>query len=196
MSVRTPIRLAALVPVACATALLAACGSPGGGSPTSAGGGSQPVPTASSSGSQPTPTASRGNSSSGNSSSGSGPKCTALTAAAASAAVGKATTVTLDPGSASLPGLTICDVVIADEVYPVQLAVDTNGGESLYDADEQVMSGKDLSGVGDKAFTSSISVEVLSGGVDIKVTGPAGPVLSGDYTVPTALAKAMVAAIQ
>jgi hypothetical protein len=191
MSVRAPIRLAALVPVACATALLAACGSPGGGSPTSAGGGSQPVPTASSSGSQPTPTAS-----SGNSSSGSGPRCTALTAAAASAAVGKATTVTLDPGSASLPGLTICDVVIADEVYPVQLAVDTNGGESLYDADEQVMSGKDLSGVGDKAFTSSISVEVLSGGVDIKVTGPAGPVLSGDYTVPTALAKAMVAAIQ
>jgi hypothetical protein len=191
MSVRTPIRLAALVPVACATTLLAACGSSGGGSPTSAGDGSQPVPTTSSIGSQSTPTPS-----SGNSSSGSGATCTALTSAAASAAVGKATTVTLDSGTASLPGLTICDVVIADEVYPVQLAVDTNGGESLYDADQQVMAGKDLSGVGDKAFTSSISVEVLSGGVDIKVTGPAGPVLSGNFTVPTALAKAMVAAIQ
>jgi hypothetical protein len=191
MSALTAIRLAALVPVACATTLLAACGSSGGGNPTSAGGGSQTVPATSSSGSQSTPTAS-----SGNSSSGSGATCAALTSTDATAAVGKATTVTLDSGTASLPGLTICDVVIADEVYPVQLAVDTNGGQSLYDADEQVMSGKDLSGVGDKAFTSSISVEVLSGGVDIKVTGPAGPVLSGDYAIPTAIAKAMVAAMQ
>ena len=53
----------------------------------------------------------------------------------------------------------------------------------------------DLSGVGDKAFTSAVGVEILSGGVDIQVIGPAGPVLSKDYTIPTAVAKAMVATL-
>jgi len=53
-----------------------------------------------------------------------------------------------------------------------------------------------VSGVGDKAFTSSVGIEVLGGGVDIKVMGPAGPVLSGDYTYSTAVAKAMIAALR
>ena len=110
--------------------------------------------------------------------------------------MGKSTTVTLDTTVASLPGLTICTVTVADEIYPIQLAVDNNGGVGLYNADKQVNPGPDLSGVGDKAFTDGIGVEALSGNVDIKVTGPAGPVLSGNFAVPTAIAKAMVAALQ
>ena len=65
-----------------------------------------------------------------------------------------------------------------------------------YDADQQAFAGVDLSGVGDKAFSSSIGVEILSGSVDIKVIGPAGPVLNGTDTTPTAIAKAMVAALK
>lgn len=190
MSFGIPIRLAALLPFACATALLASCGSSGGGRPAGATGGAQPTPSSSTSGAHPSPTAPS------SVPTGSGAKCTDLTSAAASAAVGKATAVTLDTRTASLPGLTICDVAVTDEVYPIQLAVDTNGGEVLYTADEQAMGGAELSGVGDKAFTSSISVEVLSGNVDIKVTGPAGPVLSGNFTLPTAIAKAMVAVLR
>lgn len=184
MTIRAPLRLVTLVPVACAAALLAGCGSSGGATPTTSGGGSQPAGGTSGNGSQPASGAS------------SSAKCSDLTAAAASAAVGKSTTVTLDTTVAPLAGLTICDVTVADEVYPIQLAVMANGGQELYSADEQVSAGTDLSGVGDKAFTSSIGVETLSGGVDIKVTGPAGPVLGGNFAVPTAIAKAMVAALQ
>ncbi len=35
-----------------------------------------------------------------------------------------------------------------------------------------------------------------AGGVDIQVIGPAGPVLNNDFSVPTALVKAMIAAIR
>lgn len=185
MAVRTSMRLAVLMPAVCAATLLAACGSSGGGTPaTGGGGGSQPAASSSGGGSQP----------GSGTSSGSNAKCTDLTPAAASAAVGKPVTVTLNSSITPLAGLTICDVTVADEVYPIQLAVMTSGAQALYSADKQVSQGVDLSGVGDEAFTSSIGVEVLSGGVDIKVTGPAGPVLSGDYAVPTAIAKAMVAA--
>jgi hypothetical protein len=182
MSIRTPIRLAALVPVACAAALLAACGSSGGGTPATGGG-------ATTAGGSTSQSASGG-------SGGSGGKCTDLTAAAASAAVGKPTTVTIDTTGAPLAGLTVCNVAVADEVYPIQLAVDTSASQATFSGDHQAYSGVDLSGVGDKAFTSSVGVEVLSGSVDIKVTGPAGPVLNGNYTVPTALAKAMVGALK
>jgi hypothetical protein len=127
---------------------------------------------------------------------GGGGKCTDLTDALATAALGKKTTVKLDTGGGSLPGLSICDVTIADEIYPVQLAVDTSDGAVLYAADKSVDPGKDISGVGDKAFSSEIGVETLAKGADIKVTGPAGPVLSGNFAVPTALAKAMAAAVQ
>jgi hypothetical protein len=183
MSIRASIRLAALATVACAATLLAGCGSSGSVSPTTAGGGSS---TTGGSVSQP----------GSGTSSGSDAKCTDLTGAAASAAVGKSTTVTLDATVAPLSGLTICNVVVADEVYPIQLAVDTVNAQATYAGDEQAFSGVDMGGVGDKAFSSSVGVEVLSGRVDITVTGPAGPVLNGNYTVPTAVAKAMVAALK
>ena len=147
------------------------------------------------------PSASTSGSSSGSvptsapSESGSGAKCTDLTAAAASAAVGKSTTVKATPIT-PLAGLTICDVTVADEVYPIQLAVNTTNAAALFTADQQVSSGVDLSGVGDKAFSSTIGIEALSGNVEIKVTGPAGPVLNKNYTIPTAIAKAMVAALK
>jgi hypothetical protein len=194
VNIRAQLHVAALVPVACAAALLAGCGSSGGGTPATSGGG---IPTTTGGGTQP-PTGTSGPGSqpaSGGSSGGSGAKCTDLTSAAASAALGKTVTVTPEPGDVSLAGLTICDVTVADEVYPIQLAVDSANGQLLYSGDEQVSGGTALSGVGDKAFTSAIGVEALKGDVDIKVTGPAGPVLSGNFATPTALAKAMVAAI-
>jgi hypothetical protein len=207
MIVRAPLRIATLVPVACAAALLAGCGSSGGGTPTTvgngsqpasgtSGGGSQPASGTSGGGSQPAGTSGGGSQPASGGSSGSGAKCTDLTAAAASAALGKTVSIALDSGSASLPGLTICDVTVADEVYPIQLSVDSNDGGLLYTGDDEVSGGTALSGVGDKAFTSAIGVETLSGSVDIKVIGPAGPVLSGNFATPTAIAKAMVAALQ
>jgi hypothetical protein len=87
-------------------------------------------------------------------------------------------------------------VTIANEVYPVQLAVNTHNGATAFAADKSAESPvKPIAGVGDQAFSWSIGVEALAKGADIKATGPAGPVLSGDFTVPTALAKAMVAAL-
>jgi hypothetical protein len=123
-------------------------------------------------------------------------KCSDLTNAQASAALGKTTTVKLDTAGGSLPGLSICNVTIANEVYPVQLSVDTSAGAQLYAADKTVDPGKDISGVGDKAFSSEIGVETLAKGADIKVIGPAGPVLNDNFAVPTALAKAMAAALR
>jgi len=131
----------------------------------------------------------------GSGGSGSGAKCSDLSDSAASAAVGKATKVTLDKSVAPLPGLTICKVTVADEVYPIQLAVATRNAAQQYSADKDAFSGTSLSGVGDQAFSSEVGVETLSGGVDIKVTGPAGPVLNKDYTIPVALAKAMIATL-
>jgi hypothetical protein len=192
MRVHTPIPLAAVAPLALATVLLAGCGAAsGGGSPATAAGnstgtsGSQAAPATSNSATQ----AGSGTSASSNA------KCTDLTAAAASAAVGKTVTVTLDPSGANLPGMTICDISAATDANPIQLDVNTSDTTAQFAADEQAYGGKDLSGVGDKAFTSSIGVEVLSGSVDIQVIGPAGPVLSNDYTIPTAVAKAMIAAL-
>jgi hypothetical protein len=179
MTVRTSLRLVVLAPAVCAATLLAACGSTAGGTPATSGG-SQPA----------------SGSSAGSGSSSSNAKCTDLTPAAASAAVGKRVTLTLDTRGGTLAGHTTCDVTVADEVYPIQLDVMTNGGQQLYSADKQAMSGVDISGVGDQAFTSSTGVEALKGGVDIKVVGPAGPVLSGNFAIPTAIAKAMAATVQ
>jgi hypothetical protein len=190
MSVHNSIRVAAIAPVALSAMLLAGCGAASSGAVTATG---NPItggnPTAGG-----TPTAGGSQPGAGTTSS-SGAKCTDLTAAAASAAVGKAVTVTLDSSGTQLAGLTVCNVVDADEVYSIQLDVDTSDAQALYSADQGADGGVGLAGVGDKAFTSSLGVEVLSGSVDIQVIGPAGPVLGKDYTIPTAVAKAMVAAL-
>ncbi|MEO8888556.1 MAG: hypothetical protein ABI301_00225 [Jatrophihabitantaceae bacterium] len=128
--------------------------------------------------------------------SGDGAKCSDLTNAAATASLGKATTVTPDTSGTSLPGLTICNVTVGGEVYPIQLAVNTSDAQAQFTADKGAFAGVDLSGVGDRAFSSSTGVEVLSGSVDIQITGPAGPVLNKIYTTPTAIAKAMVSALK
>ena len=192
MNRQIPIRLAAIAPLAFAGILLTGCGATSAGTPATsaanaATGSANPAGTAN-------PTASPTQPAAGTTTS-SGAKCTDLTAAAASAAVGKSVTVTLDTAGGSLPGLTVCAVTDAAEVYPIQVDVDTSDAQALYAGDDESFGGVDLSGVGDKAFTSSVGVEVLSGNVDIQVIGPAGPVLNKDYTIPTAVAKAMVAAL-
>jgi hypothetical protein len=192
VNVHIPIRLAALAPVALVGILLAGCGATSTGSPATSTGNATNG-TANSAGTA-NPTANATQPASGTSAS-SDAKCTDLTAAAASAAVGKPVTVKLDTAGGSLAGLTVCDVSDAAEVYPIQVDVDTADAQALYSGDKRASGGVDVSGVGDEAFTSAIGVEVLSGGVDIQVIGPAGPVLNKDYTISTAVAKAMVAAL-
>ena len=126
--------------------------------------------------------------------SGGGAKCIDLSDASASAALGKKATVKAEAAT-HLAGLTICDVTIVGEIYPIQLDVNSANASALFTADRQVSFVASLTGLGDMAFRSSIGVEALSAGVDIKVIGPAGPVLNNDFTVPTALVKAMIAAI-
>jgi hypothetical protein len=195
VSTRTPIRLAALAPVFCVATLIAGCGSTGTGSPAASSGSGANGSGSPAAGRSATPVGANTSPPAPAGASASTAKCTDLTPAAASASLGKAVTVTLDTGGASLPGLTICDVTVADEGYPIQLDVDTTDASTLYASDQQSFGGSNLSGVGDKAFTDSVGVEVLSGSVDIQVIGPAGPVLGGDFTTATAVAKAMVAAL-
>ena len=123
-------------------------------------------------------------------------KCTDLTDAAASAAVGRATTVTLDTGP-SAPGLTICQIAVAGEIDPIQLDVNTTGAAAKYRVDREAFGESDIAGIGDKAFRSATGIEALVGNVEVDVIGPAEPILlHHDFSQPTALVKAMVAAVK
>jgi hypothetical protein len=101
-----------------------------------------------------------------------------------------------DPGKVPLAGLSICNVTVSGEAYPVQLDVNSANGSLAYAGDLGNEGGTALSGVGDKAFTYALGVEALKGDVDIQGIGPAGPVLSKNYTLATAIAKAMVSALK
>jgi hypothetical protein len=129
-----------------------------------------------------------------------GAKCTDLTSAAASSAVGKPTKVSLSSNNLSLgEGTTICNLAIAGETYAVGLVViDSSVAAAGFASNHKLFPNvKDLTGIGDKAFTTGEGVEALSGNVDIKVTGPADEVIGdNNYTVPIAIAKAMVAALK
>ncbi len=123
-------------------------------------------------------------------------KCTDLTDAAASAAVGQVTTVTLD-GPVTLAGLTICKVTVANLIDPIQLDVNTHQAAAYYRVEKGINYEAVVAGIGDDAFQSAIGIEALSDGVDVRVVGPAEPILlHHDFTIPTALAKAMVAAVK
>jgi hypothetical protein len=187
-----PHQIAAVMVAVATVGLLSGCGGSSGGPVAAAAQGATPPVTTSSA--PVTTSAAPTTSGSAPSTSGGGAKCSDLTNAAASASVGKPTTVKPEP-TTPLPGLTICDVAVTGEVYPIQLTVDTNNGQVAYGVDQQALAGVDLPGVGDKAFSSAIGIETVSGNVDIKVTGPAGPVLSKIYTLPIAIAKAMIAAL-
>ncbi len=123
-------------------------------------------------------------------------KCTDLTDAAASAAVGRATTVTLDTGF-SAPGLTICKIAVAGEIDPIQLDVNTTGAAAKYRLDREAFGESDIAGIGDQAFRDATGIEALVGNVEVDVFGPAEPILlHHDFSQPTALVKAMVATVK
>ncbi|WP_375503767.1 hypothetical protein [uncultured Jatrophihabitans sp.] len=127
-------------------------------------------------------------------SSASGAKCTDLTAAAASAAVGKAAKITLLSSGAA--GETNCSIKAgADPDDPdayYGLDVRPNEGQTTFNEEKQAISGTSVAGIGDQAFTSTTGLAVLSHGVVIEVSGPR----SSDYTIPTAIAKAMIATLR
>lgn len=148
-----------------------------------------PEPTTTTTSTTPTPT-------SGPSAATSNAKCTDLTDAAASAAVGTATTVTLDT-TPPLAGLTICNIAVAGEIDPIQLDVNTVGAAAKYHLDHEVDGGPSIAGIGDQAFRSATGIEALVGNVCIDVIGPAEPILlHHDFSQPTALVKAMVATVK
>jgi hypothetical protein len=122
-----------------------------------------------------------------------GASCAKLTDAAATAAIGKATTVKLEPST--LASVTLCQLTITGEVYPVQIETATGLTLAEFKASQKVIGGSTVDGIGDAAFTSDTGVETYAGSVQVQVTGPAGPVLNKDFTIPTAVAKAMLAAL-
>ena len=126
-------------------------------------------------------------------SSASGAKCTDLTAAAASAAVGKTATITLLSSGAA--GETNCTIKAgADPDDPdlyFGLDVRPNEGQATFNEEKQAIHGTAVGGVGDQAFTSTTGLAVLSHGVVIEISGPQ----SSGSTIPTAIAKAMIATL-
>ena len=127
-------------------------------------------------------------------SSASGAKCTDVTAAAASAAVGKPATITLLTSGAA--GETTCSIKAgADPADPelfYTLDVRPNEGQTTFDEEKQAISGTAVAGVGDEAFTSTTGLAVLSHGAVIEILGPS----SSGYAIETAIAKAMIATLR
>ena len=98
--------------------------------------------------------------------------------------------------SQGIAGQSFCDYSDGAAGYPVRVELDNVNAGSMYQAYKSV-SGKptDLAAIGDQAFGDATGIHVLSGSYYIEVNGPAGAVLSGDYTKPTAIAKALIAAL-
>jgi hypothetical protein len=169
MSLRTPIRLMAIVPVACAATLLAGCGSSGGSTTNDA---------AASHGSGSS------NSSSGSSSGGSGVLdgighpvniCGLMPAATAASASGVPVTVAQEQDTPSYK-IWVCNYTTADGTNGFTISVLAMDAVAGYSADVQANSSvpgakyQTISGLGDKAFTSISGVEALFGNVQISVS--------------------------
>lgn len=108
--------------------------------------------------------------------------------------------VTASGSPSTIPGLSLCSYAppaTGIHPYPVQVSVTTNNAAVAFAAYRQAASDpKTLSGIGDQAYSESSGVCVLSGSYFIQITGPAGPVLAGDFAIPTAIARSLVAALR
>jgi hypothetical protein len=163
MTVRTPLRLAALVPLALGATLLAGCG----GSSTAAGG-SQPG-----SGSSNTDA---------NSGSGGGTSindgighpvnvCSLLPASTAASLSGEAVTVAQEQDTPSYK-LWVCNYTSADGTTGFNISVLADDAVPGYAGSLQAdTSAKSVSGIGDKAFSGALGFEALFGNVSINVSG-------------------------
>ena len=181
MSVRTPLRLAAVAPVALAATLLAGCGSAagaspttGGGSPATAGGGSQPQSV---------------NSGSGGTSVSDGlghpvNVCTLLPAATVASVSGEPITVAQEQDTASYK-LWTCNYTSAAGTSGLDISVLAMDAVAGYNSEVQANATvggaanyQSITGLGDKAFSSITGVEALFGNVSISVSNLASETAS------------------
>jgi hypothetical protein len=162
MTVRTPLRFAALAPIALGATLLAGCG----GASTSAGG-SQPASGGSSS------------SSGGSSNSGTGIEdgighpvnvCSLLPASSAASISGEPITVAQEQDTPSYK-LWVCNYTSADGTTGFTISVLALDAAPGYDADLTANGTvQPVSGLGDKAFTGTTGTEALFGNYSIDVS--------------------------
>jgi hypothetical protein len=162
MTVRTPLRFAALAPIALGATLLAGCG----GASTSAGG-AQPASGGSSS------------SSGGSSNSGTGIEdgighpvnvCSLLPASSAASISGEPITVAQEQDTPSYK-LWVCNYTSADGTTGFTISVLALDAAPGYDADLTANGTvQPVSGLGDKAFTGTTGTEALFGNYSIDVS--------------------------
>ena len=173
MSIRTPLRLAAVAPVALAATLLAGCGSAAGGSPTTGGGGSQPQSVTSGSGGASV-------------TDGLGHPvnvCNLLPAAAVASVSGEPITVAQEQDTASYK-LWTCNYTSAAGTSGLDISVLAMDAVAGYNSEVQANSTVDganyqqITGLGDKAFSSITGVEALFGNVSISVSNLASETAS------------------
>jgi hypothetical protein len=157
MTMRSPFRLAALIPIAAGATLLAGCG----GAATSSGGSP--------------PGAGSGGSSSGSTSINDGighavNVCSIMPAATAAAVSGMAITVAQEQDTPSYK-LWVCNYTTADGTNGFTISVLALDAAPGYDANLQAdTSAKPVSGLGDKAYAGTSGVEALFGNYSIDVS--------------------------
>ncbi len=184
--------------------LLAACGGggqTGGTTPTAVGGsGATATPTAPN-GTSSTPTASDSPSSTPPSSDQAAAPdvCTVLTAAQVAAILGVAS-VTTSGGPSTIASISSCGYAPpggGPHPYPVEVSLDVkDGSASTFASIQQTLAPTAaIPGVGDAAFSYAAGIYVLSGTNLIQITGPAGAILSGDFSADIAIAKDLIAAL-
>jgi hypothetical protein len=175
--------------------LLAACGGggqTGGTTPTAAGG----------SGATATPRAPDGTNSTPPSSeqAAAAPDvCTVLTGAQVAAILGVAS-VTTGGSPSTIASISTCSYsppADGPHPYPVTVALDVkDGSASTFGSIQQTLAPTTaIPGVGDAAFSYAAGLYALSGTNVIQITGPAGAILSGDYSADIAIAKDLIAAL-
>jgi hypothetical protein len=195
--------------------LLAACGGggqTGGSTPTGVGGSGATVtptapastsstPTASDSTSS-TPTASDNTSSTppaSDQSAAAPDVCTVLTAAQVAAILGVAS-VTSGGSPSTIASISTCSYsppADGPHPYPVTVSLDVkDGSASTFGSIQQTLAPTTaIPGVGDAAFSYAAGIYALSGTNVIQITGPAGAILSNDFSADIAIAKDLIAAL-
>jgi len=185
--------------------LLAACGAggqTGGTAPTAAGGsGATATPTAPDS-TTSTPTASDNTSSTppaSDQAAAAPDVCTVLSAAQVAAILGVASVTTSDSPStiASISTCSYSPPADGPHPYPVTVSLDVkDGSASTFGSIQQTLAPTTaIPGVGDAAFSYAAGIYALSGTNVIQITGPAGAILSNDFSADIAIAKDLIAAL-
>jgi Protein of unknown function (DUF3558) len=125
--------------------------------------------------------------------------CTVLTATQVAQILGVAS-VTTSGSPSTIASISTCGYSPpggGPHPYPVEVSLDVkDGSASTFASIQQTLAPTTaISGVGDAAFSYAAGIYVLSGTNVIQITGPAGAILSGDYSADIAIAKDLIAAL-